>query len=120
MAWAGRRESSGQSVPAVPRSAQTRGDDREVSYPSLHHPSTKDIGSEFQGDSSRKREPEREREGSLSGDHRGTDPGQHQMPAEMPETDRQIPAGSGSLVEPAPRAGVTGMAVDEDPLHSRQ
>lgn len=65
-----------------------------------------------------KREPEeRERREPEQGPQ-GDWSGQHQMPAEMPETDRQMPAGSGSLVEPAPRAGVTGMAVDEDPLHS--
>lgn len=34
----------------MPCSAQTLGDDREVSCPSFLHPSTKDIGSEFEGD----------------------------------------------------------------------
>ena len=33
---------------------------------------------------------ERETGGSLSGDRRGTDPGQHQVPAEMTQTGRYL------------------------------
>lgn len=84
--------------PTVPCWAQTRGDDRKVSCLSFPHPSTKDIGSEFKGDSPWKPEPEREMGGSLSTDRRETEPGQQQVRSEVSTEGQTDTCGERELV----------------------